>query len=168
MLNWIVWNRTICIKMDLALNNLQRLICHKIKSNKPTCFYIYINYVYDLQTHFVDNILKWAWALFLHTVKWFQVLLYNSHNLTSVICLHIVYSIWSINRTLSDATTPGQSGPGSNGYEGVLHILEISNLLPSDVLMSYPGHSLYVCGGDLTPLQKCSWCILQLQPTGFN
>ena len=29
MLNWIVWNRTICIKMDLALNNLQGLICHK-------------------------------------------------------------------------------------------------------------------------------------------
>ena len=22
MLNWIVWNRTVCIKMDLALNNL--------------------------------------------------------------------------------------------------------------------------------------------------
>ena len=25
---------------------------------------------------------------FLHTVKWFQLLLYNSHNLTSVIYLH--------------------------------------------------------------------------------
>ena len=31
MLNWIVWNRTIFIKMDLVLNNLQRLICHKIQ-----------------------------------------------------------------------------------------------------------------------------------------
>ena len=30
MLNWNVWNRTICILMNLALNNLQRLICHKI------------------------------------------------------------------------------------------------------------------------------------------
>ena len=29
MLDWIIWNRTICIKMDLALNNRQRLICHK-------------------------------------------------------------------------------------------------------------------------------------------
>ena len=37
MLNWIVWNRTelfeieliIYIKMDLALDNLQRLKCHK-------------------------------------------------------------------------------------------------------------------------------------------
>ena len=24
----------------------------------------------------------------MHTIKWFQVLLYNSHNLTPVICLH--------------------------------------------------------------------------------
>ena len=29
MLNWI--ELTICIKMDLALNNLQKLICHKIQ-----------------------------------------------------------------------------------------------------------------------------------------
>ena len=52
----------------------------------------------------------------------FQVLLYNSHNLTSVICLHTVCSIWPIERTLSGATTLGQNGPGSNGNEGVLHI----------------------------------------------
>ena len=26
----------ICIKMDLALNNLQRLICHKAQTNQPT------------------------------------------------------------------------------------------------------------------------------------
>ena len=35
-LNWIVWNRTIFIKIDLALNNLQRLICHKTLNNQPT------------------------------------------------------------------------------------------------------------------------------------
>ena len=34
MLNWFVWNRTVYLyKMDLALNNLQRLICHKIYTN---------------------------------------------------------------------------------------------------------------------------------------
>ena len=39
MLNLIVWNRTVlCIKMDLALNNLQWLICHKTQS-KPNQFY---------------------------------------------------------------------------------------------------------------------------------
>ena len=26
----------ICLKMDLALNNLQRLICQKIQTNQPT------------------------------------------------------------------------------------------------------------------------------------
>ena len=29
MIKWIVWKRNICIKMGLALNNLQNLICHK-------------------------------------------------------------------------------------------------------------------------------------------
>ena len=36
------------------------------------------------------------------------------------------------------ATTPGQSGPGGNGNEGVFHIPQG---LPSDCLMSYSGHS---------------------------
>ena len=31
-------------------------------------------------------------------------------------------SIWSIDRILSGATTPGQSGPGSDGNEAVLRI----------------------------------------------
>ena len=31
-------------------------------------------------------------------------------------------TIWFIDRTLSDATTPGQSGPGSNDNEGVVSI----------------------------------------------
>ena len=32
------------------------------------------------------------------TVKWFQVFLYNSYNLSSIICLHTVCSIWTIDR----------------------------------------------------------------------
>ena len=32
MLNWIVWNETIFSKMDLVLNNPQRLICHKTQT----------------------------------------------------------------------------------------------------------------------------------------
>ena len=73
---------------------------------------------------FVDNILKQAWALLLHTVKWFQILLYNNHNLTSAMCLraHIVCSIWPIDRTQSGATSPGQSGPRNNDNEaGIPH-----------------------------------------------
>ena len=58
----------------------------------------------------------------LHIVKLFQVLLYNSHNLTLVICLHTVCSIWPIDRTLSATIIPSQSGPESNG------ILQISQI----------------------------------------
>ena len=36
ILNWIDWNRTVYMyKMDLALNNLQRFICHKTQTDKP-------------------------------------------------------------------------------------------------------------------------------------
>ena len=43
MLNWIVWNRTDNFyKMDLALSNLQMLICHKAQLNQI----IYIQYIY--------------------------------------------------------------------------------------------------------------------------
>ena len=34
--------------------------------------------------------------------------------------------IWPIDRTLSGATNQGQSGLGSNGNEGVLHIPQLS------------------------------------------
>ena len=54
-------------------------------------------------------------------------------------------SIWPIDRTLSGATTPGQSGPGSNGNEEVLRIpqsFSITGATPSDFLVSYTGHPL--------------------------
>ena len=84
---------------------------------------------------------------FLHILKWFQVLLYKS-NLTAVIYLHTVCSIWPIDRTLSSATTP--SGRWSNNNQWVLHIPEISRAgaSPSENLMSYLGHSL----GEVLPL----------------
>ena len=81
---------------------------------------------------------------------------------------YIVYmsnnSIWPTDRILSGATMPGQSGPGSNSNKAVLHISQnfsISGASSSDFFMSYPAYSL----GNLTPLQKCSWCILQSQLT---
>ena len=61
-------------------------------------------------------------STFLYTPKWLQLLLYSSHNLTSVISLHTVCSIWPIDNTLSEATTLGQSGLKSNSNEGVLYI----------------------------------------------
>ena len=88
---------------------------------------------------------------FLHTVKWFQVWLYNSDNL-KVIGLHTVCSIWPIERTLFGATTPGQRGSGSNGNEGVLHIPQIS----SYCFISYPGYSL----GGVLPLCRDAVSVL--------
>ena len=48
--------------------------------------------------------------------------------------------MWPIDRALSGATIPGQSGPGSNVNEGVLHIPQISKAgaSPSDCLELYP------------------------------
>ena len=54
-------------------------------------------------------------------------------------------SIWPIDRILSCATTPSQSGPRKDGSEGVLCIPQSSSITgtsPSDCLMSYPEHSL--------------------------
>ena len=54
-------------------------------------------------------------------------------------------SIWPIDRTLSGATTPGQSQLGSDGNEGILRIPQSSSITevsPSDCLVSYTGHSL--------------------------
>ena len=54
-------------------------------------------------------------------------------------------SIQPIDGTLSSATTLSQSGPGSNGNEGVLHIHQISSITevsPSNSCVIYPGQSL--------------------------
>ena len=62
------------------------------------------------------------------------------------VCLNTQFtSFWPIDRTLSGATTPGQSGLGSGGNEGVLHIPQspcITGTPLSDCSVSYPGNSL--------------------------
>ena len=48
-------------------------------------------------------------------------------------------SIWPIDKTLLGTDTPGQSGPGSNGNEGVFCIPQSSSIIgtsPSDCLVS--------------------------------
>ena len=108
-----------------------------------------------------------AWV---NKVKWFQVLLcitdssikhqlfvYTQLNDQAVQFQTIQFSISHL-LTLSlnakqfyltyGATTPCQSGPGSDGNEEVLHISQsfrISGVSPSDCLMSYPGHSQGEC-----------------------
>ena len=78
--------------------------------------------------------------------------MFTQSNVKTVLFLTIQFSIstqfssiWLIDRTLSGATTLGQSGPGSDGNEGILHIpqsFSITGVSPSDCLESYPGHLL--------------------------
>ena len=71
-------------------------------------------------------------------------------------------SIWPIDMILSGATTMGHIRPGSDGNDGVLRIpqsFSITGTSPSDCLV---WHSF----GGLTPLERCSRCIQQPQPTG--
>ena len=73
--------------------------------------------------------------------------------------------IWPKDRTLSGATTPGQSGLWSDGNKVLLRIPQsysITGTSSSVCCASYPGYSL---GGGLMPLQRCSICILQSQST---
>ena len=103
---------------------------------------------------------------FLHIVKWFYILLYISH--FNISHLFAYCSIRPIDRTLTGATAPDQSRPENNSNEKVLHIPQNSSITeatPSDCLVSYLGY-FGVCGGGFLPLQKCSLCILQPQPTG--
>ena len=54
-------------------------------------------------------------------------------------------SIWPIDQTLSGAITPGQSGPESDGNEGVLCIPQSSSMTGiSPTIVLYLGHLLEV------------------------
>ena len=44
--------------------------------------------IHGLWTCFLDKIFNRAWDYFLHAVKWFQVMLFNSYDITSPICLY--------------------------------------------------------------------------------
>ena len=46
----------------------------------------------------------------------------------SVLHKEKINSIWPIDKAISDATTPGQSGPGSDGNQGVLRIPQSSSI----------------------------------------
>ena len=61
---------------------------------------------------------------------------------------------------MTSNTTPSQNGPGSNTNEGVFTFTKAPALEEPHhqiVLCHISGHSL----GGPTPLQSCSWCILQ-------
>ena len=100
-----------------------------------------------------NNSVYYEYRFCLHTVKTvlFQTIQFS-------ICTQFS-SIWPIDRTLSGAIPPGQSGLGSDGNEGIFHIPQSCSITgTSDYLVSYPGHSFG--GRGLTPMQRCSRYIL--------
>ena len=126
-------------------------------------------YTYTLDIYITcKHILLITFLNKLELFNWFQVLLYNSHNLLLVIFGHSNWSIWSIDRTLSGITSSNRSGPGSKGNEEVFHLPQISKggASQSEGLLSNPGHWLW--GRGLTSLLRCSRCFLQLQPTELS
>ena len=78
----------------------------------------------------------------------------NSVQYTKIVLFQVIQfsisikfnSIWPIDRTLRGATTPGQSGPESDGNEGVLCIPQsssnITGISLSNCLVSYPRQPL--------------------------
>ena len=77
-------------------------------------------------------------------------------------------SIWSIDRTISGATTMAECGPGSNGNEEVLHITQSSTTgdSPSNYLMSYLGLSFRRGIFSLFKGANSVFCSPPPQPTG--
>ena len=76
--------------------------------------------------------------------------------------------IWPIDRTLSDATTPSQSGLGNNGKEKILLIPKKLQHYWSLTIGLFSVISRTLVGEVLPTLQKCCQRILQPQSTGLG
>ena len=85
----------------------------------------------------------------------------------------------NMDRTLSGATTLGQSGRENNGNEGIVRIFRSYSIIAASSSDCLSGHSVEkqsvystaltdwtTCWVGFTPLQRCSRCSQQRQPTG--
>ena len=88
------------------------------------------------QFYFKHFSLAWVPSLNIKTVL-FQIILFSISSHFS--------SIWPIDKTLSGATTPGQSRPGSDGNEGVLWIPQSSSI--NVISRMLVGGVLHLCRG---------------------
>ena len=61
-------------------------------------------------------------------------------------------SIWTIDRTLSCATTPNQSGPGSDVSERVLHIPQSYSITGTSHIRLFIVINRTLVGGEILPL----------------
>ena len=73
--------------------------------------------------------------------------------------------MWFIDRTLTGTTKPGQSEPGSQGNEAVIHIPQIPGLEPQYQMKFSVISRTYAGRRSLLPLQRCSRHYLQPQST---
>ena len=77
-------------------------------------------------------------------------------------------SIHPIARTLSGVTTQGQSETGNNGNKEVLCIPQSSSITGTSPSVFNVISRTLIRIGCLTPLQRCSWYILQPQPSSSS
>ena len=105
-------------------------------NSNSSVYYKYSFRYMSKRFYFQQFCLTWVCSLSIKTVL-FQVIEFSISTQFS--------SVWPIDNTLSGATTPGQSGPGSDGNEGLLRIPESSSITETSIwycFVSYPGHSL--------------------------
>ena len=99
---------------------------------------LYFTYSLHVKTVLFQAVLFSISTQFKYQVIKFQVIQFSTS-------MHYS-SISPIDRTLSGAITPSQSGPGSDGNEGgfcVPQIFSITGSSPADCLVSYSEHSLW-------------------------
>ena len=141
---WVLWHINLCWLFNAKSIFIQIILFWTIQFSISTQF--------KCQKTFLFLAIQFSQTVLIQTIQF---------NISTQIS-----SIWPLDRTLSGATTPSQRGPGSDGDEEVFCILQsfsITGNSSSDCLVSYPRQ---LGGGvHLTPLQRCSWCILQPQPT---
>ena len=107
ILNWIVWNRTIFIKMDLALNNLQRLICHKTQQTKTKTKWPEMFILKNTNTRCIITVLK---LLFSRQVLPVTLVSDNRSQLTLDRLRHFCY-VNCVTRVRSPPYYPLSNGP---------------------------------------------------------
>ena len=116
----------------------------------------------SMNTQFVKNISISSYSVLIQKLQFSIsiVFVHTELNIKTVLFQVIQFiistqfsSIWPINRTLSDATTLGQSRSGSDGSKWILHIPQSSRITgtsPLDCLVSYSEHSLGGWGSGLS------------------
>ena len=114
-------------------------------------------YIVQLSKTFLFQAFQFSQTVLIKTIQFniSIVFVYPELNIKTVQFQAIQFSIsmqfsciWLRDSILSSsATTPSQSGPWSDGSEGVLRILQsssITGISPPDCLVSFPGHLLGV------------------------